>query len=340
MPQRFSTENLSAYVDYLKGEHLLRQRGWSVKKSIPFFESAVASDPNYAAAHASLAAAYAMTSGHIEKSIPAVETALRIDPSLAEAHAVRGFYAVYHEWDWNTAEASFDRAIELDPNSVTAFHWRGEYRKLRGRFAEAESDLLRALELDPLSLTVLADISELHFFAGDDQKSIGYARQALEIDPDHQYANHAISRSLYRMGHIDDAFEHRLKYLAAEKNLTAPEEKAEYRQRMKEIFRSGGPDAIASYGFKNQERQLLNSKDLHERITASVNLARFEAAQGKRAVAASRLSEAFSELQRSGQPKGFLFRNIAVNPSFSALRPDPKFQLILRNMGLSETPSS
>lgn len=329
------TDDISAYNDYLKGQHLVRLRGWNVEKSIPYFERAVNKDPNFAAAQAGLAAAYSMTPGNFEKALPLIETALRLDPNLADAHAVRGFFAVYHEWDWETAEVSFSRAIDLDPNSVSALHWRGEYFKMRGRFAEAESDLLRAIELDPLSLIILADLAELNHFAGNDHRAVEFARQALAIDPDHQYANLAMSRSLFRLGRIEDAFEYRLRYSIAEHNMLLPEEQSSYRQRMKALFLKGGPEAVSAAGYRNQRLRLARSADVYDRVKVNLDLARYEAANGRAEVAATRLLQAFSDLQRTGRSKGFMFKNIAVNPSFESLRTEPKFQQILRQMGLS-----
>jgi len=62
-----------------------------------------------------------------------------------------------YDWDWQTAEKEFRRAIELNPNYATAHHWYAEHLSWQGRFDDALRESERARQLDPLSLIIAAD---------------------------------------------------------------------------------------------------------------------------------------------------------------------------------------
>src|SRR6185295_11931816 len=75
--------------------------------------------------------------------------ALEIDPDLAEAHASLGQILVQFDWDWAGAEREFRRALEINPTSGIALHWRSHCFLALGRFEESGRDALRALDTDP-----------------------------------------------------------------------------------------------------------------------------------------------------------------------------------------------
>jgi tetratricopeptide (TPR) repeat protein len=101
------------------------------------FQQAMAKDPNYARAHAGLADSYALMSSYysapqdelIPKARAAAPKALQIDDGLAEAHTSLAVIAQNYDWDWQTAEKEYRRAIQLDPNYATAHTLtRGRHR--------------------------------------------------------------------------------------------------------------------------------------------------------------------------------------------------------------------
>src|SRR5690606_30813131 len=67
----------------------------------------------------------------------AARRALQLDPFLAEAHASLGYIALYYDWDWDAAEAAFQRSIELNPSYTVAHQWYANHLVARGRFDEA-----------------------------------------------------------------------------------------------------------------------------------------------------------------------------------------------------------
>ena len=140
------------------------------------FEQVITRDPAFAPAYAGLVNAYAWmsmlpyqgASFQTAQSImrPAALKAVELDPLLAEAHAAMGWVRS-REFDWERAEQSFRRAIDLNP-SLTQVYSGFSFSTLRplGRFDEAEQLMQAAREIDPLSLDVLREIGQLQFLAG------------------------------------------------------------------------------------------------------------------------------------------------------------------------------
>ncbi len=77
-----------------------------------------------------------------------------------------------YDWDWQTAEKEYRRAIELDPNYATAHHWYAEYLSWEGRFDEALRESERARQLDPLSLIIAADKGAILYYARQYDRAI------------------------------------------------------------------------------------------------------------------------------------------------------------------------
>jgi Tfp pilus assembly protein PilF len=145
-----SATNPEAYQMYLKGRyHANQSTAAGLKKSIVYFEQAIAKDPGYALAYAGLADSYSGLGGDwlslppsdsFPKAKAAAMKALELDDTLAEAHAALA-YATLFDWDWLSAEREFKRAIELNPNSALSHeryaeclsHWREWYGEAERR---------------------------------------------------------------------------------------------------------------------------------------------------------------------------------------------------------------
>ena len=122
--QRRYDTNPEAYELFLKARAMVARHGTaSAQKAAELFEQVIERDSNYAPAHAGLADAYAFMSMEIQAVLPEVALArmrsaamkaLELDPLLAEAHAAMGMLHA-RDRDWNQAQRSFDRAIELNP---------------------------------------------------------------------------------------------------------------------------------------------------------------------------------------------------------------------------------
>lgn len=160
--RRYET-SIEAYTLYL-GARARSLRGiQGIIESIDAFEQAIAIDPSFAPAYAGLASAYAIRSlqfpishppDELARMIAAAERAVALDTFLAEAHAALGLVRS-RQGQWDLAEASFRRAIALDPNEAdTLTDFAMWHLNVVGRNEEALQFLRRAEQVDPLAENV------------------------------------------------------------------------------------------------------------------------------------------------------------------------------------------
>jgi adenylate cyclase len=148
-----------AYDLYLRARSLQVQVGiGGYDQSIAPLEAALAKDPSFAPAYAALAVAYAFRSGQFRFNIvdqtrrmrAAADDAIRLDPVLAEGHAALGL-AHAREGEWQSAEQSFHRAIELNPGDSQPYRHLAFFVLFPlGRISEALQQFSKAEKLDPL----------------------------------------------------------------------------------------------------------------------------------------------------------------------------------------------
>ncbi len=186
--------NPEAYNLYLKGWHFrILESEESTPKAVEYLEQAVALDPTFARAWAALAHSYYLMSvvGHwsfvdaLNRMKQALDKALELDPNLPEAHAGLGVRQYkYSDFDLVAAEASFRRALELDPDNVYALYEYGKFLYLAGRPDEAMAESRRAHELDPLYPEPLEGIGRVYLYTRQYDKALEYMQAALELAPD------------------------------------------------------------------------------------------------------------------------------------------------------------
>jgi TolB-like protein/Tfp pilus assembly protein PilF len=192
------TENTEAHQLYLKGRFFWNKRtGNDLKKSIDYFEQALAIDPNYALGYAGVADAYVFLPGYTAgaprdyypKAMAAAKKALELDDTLAEAHTTLALALWYYDFDFSTANKEFQRALELNPNYATGHQQYGNNTlPALGRFDEAIAEGKRAVALDPLSLVINADLGMNYHYARRYDEAIAQLRKTLEMDPGYYYA--------------------------------------------------------------------------------------------------------------------------------------------------------
>ncbi|HMT09494.1 MAG TPA: winged helix-turn-helix domain-containing protein [Pyrinomonadaceae bacterium] len=313
-----------AYRLYLQGEYHFRRRETS--NSGIYFKEAVARDPNFARAWAKLAAVYAMGDAMGEAEAT-VERALSLEPNLAEAHAVRGFIQMFLNWDWAVAERSFDLAIQIDPTSVEALHWRATYYTIRGRLDDAKRDLHRALDLDPTSIRLISDLGQVYYFSRDfqmaEQLYLQTYREGVGVDR---------LVELYKIqGRIREAFEVELFRKCGE---VRPADVSPCQRDLAASFERGGFPGFA----RDRLKPTLDSLDRNS--LAPDLVASFWYNASKDHVEVGDHENALVDLQRSMtaktrfEPMNFNFPFIAVDPVYDELRSDPRFAELIRRMNL------
>src|SRR5436190_8956184 len=209
------TANSEAHQLYLKGRFFWNKRtGNDLKKSIDYFQQAIAPDPNYALAYAGVADGYVLLPGYsggnprdcYPKAIAAAKKALELDDTLAEARTSLALAIWYYDFDFSQANREFQRAIELNPNYAIAHQQYGNNTlSAMGRFNEAIAEGKRAVELDPLSLVINADLGVDYHYARRYDEAIAQLRKTLEMDPGYYFAYVTLGQALEMKGARESA---------------------------------------------------------------------------------------------------------------------------------------
>jgi len=209
------TANTEAHQLYLKGRFFWNKRtGNDLKKSIDYFQQAIAADPNYALAYAGVADAYVWLPGYTAgtprdyypKAMAAAKKALELDDTLAEARTSLALAIWLYDFDSSQAIREFQRAIELNPNYAIAHQQYGNNTlSALGRFDEAIVEGKRAVELDPLSLIINSDLATDYYYARRYDEAIAQLRKTLEMDPGFYIAHFTLSQMLDAKGAHDAA---------------------------------------------------------------------------------------------------------------------------------------
>jgi TolB-like protein/DNA-binding winged helix-turn-helix (wHTH) protein/Tfp pilus assembly protein PilF len=193
LPPALSPDTFEAYNLYLKGQYFWNKRSVEgFQEAIGYFRQATDKDPNDARAYAGLAASYALIGAY--KGTPSSEfaaqaraaalKALQLDDNLPEAHAALALIVQNHDYDWQTSEKEFKKAIELNPNYATGHHWYAEHLAWLGRFDEALRESERARLLDPLSLIIATDHGAILYYSRQYDRAIAQLTSVRELDPE------------------------------------------------------------------------------------------------------------------------------------------------------------
>ena len=209
--RRYET-SVEAYDLYLRGRALDYESFIPLSgnnRSVGYYQAAIAKDPTFAPAYAALALIYAYRSGNnfevgqeneLPKMQTAVDKAIKLDPLSGEAHTALGVsQARYGQWE--LAEKSFRRAIEIDPNSSLSYNYFAMYHLLPlGRIDEALRQLRIAEKADPLSPAVHSILAYVLISA----RRYGEAAEHCQKTSDRQGC---LGRARLGQGRIDEAIQ-------------------------------------------------------------------------------------------------------------------------------------
>lgn len=210
------TVNPDAHEAYLLGRyHLARLTSDSIPRAIEYFQKAIRLDPTFALGHAALSNAYRQADiwagigvgKHASEVRSFALKAIELDPDLAEAHFALGGVKFQYDWDWPGTEASYRKALELNPNLANAYAMFSYYLVAMGRFDEAISSARRATELDPLSPENIADLGRTLYRARRYDEAIASYRRALELDGDYRPALTRLAEAYTQISKFEAALE-------------------------------------------------------------------------------------------------------------------------------------
>jgi tetratricopeptide (TPR) repeat protein len=215
--KRRFTESAEAYHAYLKGRYYWnKQTPEGLKKSVEYFELAIAADANYALAYAGLADGYNLIAawGVLPPTqiVPRAKTmalrAIEIDEAIAEAHTALGGAKAVYDWDWSGAEEGFKRAIELSPGYATAHHAYAMVCLLPlGRLDDALSAIKRAQQLDPVSLFINASAGMVLSYLGRYDEAIEQFEKVLDLEPNYFITHWGLGYAYEGKGYYKEAID-------------------------------------------------------------------------------------------------------------------------------------
>src|SRR5438093_2423978 len=209
------TENPAAHELYLQGRYFWSKRSAAnLRKSIDYFNQAIAQDPNYALAYAGLAQAWmvlpAYNGGAPVECKPHAEAAARkalsLDETLSDAVAVLASIKAEYDFDFPSARAEYERAIQLNPNDATARHWFStDCLATTGDHVSELAEMQRAAELDPLSLVINTNLGNAYLHNNRLDEAIAQFRKAIEMDPNFYFAQWSYGLALMLQKKIPEA---------------------------------------------------------------------------------------------------------------------------------------
>ena len=313
------TDSPEAYRLYLKARHTATKfTRDGLLRSLEYCRRAIDADPEFAPAHAWIASAYTLlglfgwlpTSEAAYNARHAVTEALGIDGDLADAHATLGVVHVF-EWQWEKAERAIHRALELDINSEIGLWASFHFFLYQGKFEDAFRQIERALELNPLSLSYIYSRGLAHYYSGHFDKAIDALQRCLELEPEFTLAHHLLSTCYALQGLSENG----LKELEKAEGFLVPRAVSE-----------GLMFALA--GKRDEARRALAQfKGEAESGPVAYFLAGAYAALGEN-------DEAMRLFEVAYQQRAPLLVTIGVRPGLEGLRSDPRFQDLLRRIGL------
>ena len=318
-----SLQEYEAYNLYLEGQYFWNKRTVAgFQQAINYFQQATAKDPNYARAYAGLADTYGLMAGYtgtqasefVPKARAAALRALQLDDRLPEAHAALALIVQNHDYDWQTAEREFKRAIDLNPNYATAHQWYAEHLAWRGRFDEALQESERARQLDPLSLIIASDHGATLYYARQFDRAIAQLAKVREMDPDFPRASIILDAYLQK-GMLDEAM-------------------ADFKKMPSGNWPWYWSNAAYVYGrsgHANEAEQALHKLLVitRQQPVDSIVVVQAYIGVGNNNQALVWLEKAYAEHSNG-------LTALRVDPMYDPLRSDPKFQDILRSAGLAQ----
>ncbi len=310
--------NPEAFDAYLQGYHFFQgSTDKDADMAAKYFERATQLDPSYALAWAWLSRARNWQAN--EGLIPmeegrrlareAVERALSLNPNLAAAHGQMGRIKQQIDYDWAGADASFKRAVALEPGNPENVAFAAWSAAILGRFDESLQLNRQAINLDPLNAGSWAHLATIELYMGQLDQSAADCKKALELNPDDFGAPTMLSRIYLLQGRPQDALPeiehvHYAPYRAWLEALTyyalgrKKESDAALRELMMKYHASNAFEIATIYAFRNQT------------------------------------DEAFEWLDRAYAQRDPSLMSTKVEPLLKSLHSDPRFAAFLKKLNL------
>ncbi len=320
-----ATVDPDAYQAYLKGRYYWNRRTKeNVQKAIEQFKIATDRDPSYALAYAGLADCYTVFGEYagtptlelLPQATAYAERAIALDDRLAEPHSTLGMINKFG-WKWKESEIEFKRAIEINPNYPTAYHWYSILLRSLARFDETAAAIKQAEKLDPLSSIIGVNVSDSQQMLNDHNSSVETMLKIIELDPTFSAAHENLGASYLKLGRNEDGIAHL-------------EKAVELSKRSAVRLRGLG------YGYAvtgKRAEAIAIAKELEVKFAKNESngqyIASVYAGLGDK-------DKAFEWLEKDFNNRHGSLPDIVWRIHFESLRDDPRYKDLLKRMGLPE----
>ena len=314
-------ENAEAYRLYLQGRFFEdRLTGEDTAKAVEYYRQALELDPQYALAWAGMSRCYANQAGYswdmaisegFAKAREAADQALQLEPDLAEAHAALGMIRMLHDRDWEGADASFRRALDLMPGDAQVMRSMAILLGNLGNGGEAMALIRRAVALDPLSVAPYRTLARLCIFGGLPEEAEAAAKKALELSPRGGMTNYWLGLVRLIQGRLEEALE-------------------TFQREGHDIFRVQGLALVQHARGRPAESEIA----LRELIEKNAAGGAFQIAEACAYRGEANL--AFEWLERAYAQRNPGLDRMKVSPLLRSLHGDPRWQPLLEKMGLAD----
>src|SRR5215472_8797425 len=319
-----TTANPEAYRLYLKGAH--QASHWSeggLRNGIALFQQAIALDPTYALSYAGLAYGLCMMGfyGFLpgEDAFPrgkaAAVKAIELDPTLGQPHVALSFYAFEASHDLPEAIREAEKAIALKPNLAIAYHTLSVALNIFRRSEEALTAVEKAVELDPLAPLFQAHLGWILHCLGRDEEAWAAVKAGLELHPTDYYLIRILIYCANKPDRAREAVEQAKKIAASAKSVA--------------IGKGILAFAYAKAGDHEHATEIV--RELEQLPAPEPGLGYYI---GLTCTLLGEYEKAIDWLERAERAKLGLLMIVATEPTFSPLRAIPRFQAMLRRLGL------
>jgi len=320
------TVDPAAYELYLQAQfHMGKATAPDSRKALAYFQEAVAKQPDYALAHAGLANAYERLASSAynvlapREAFPAAKAAalraLELDPSVGEAYTSLAWDSFIYDHDFPAAESRYRQGLRLSPNFADGHRSFSIFLVRMSRFDEAVREVTRAHELDPLSLEGNIAPGFILHHARRNEESLSYFRHALDMDENFARAHWGLGLSLTSLKRLDEAI-------------------AELRKAVELSQGSGAQLGSLGYAYAAAGRRA-EALEVAQRLQAIAK--EHYVPPGAVALVFSGLGDADAAmlwLERANEERDPWVTGIQIEPMFDPIRTDPRFQDLVRRVGL------
>ena len=313
------SRSTAAYDAYLEGlVYSDKNTEPELRKSLEFFQRALEQDPKFSRAWTGTAKAWLWLA---DAFVPPLEAypkvrdaavqALQLNDQEAEAHVYLAESKRILDWDLDGAEAEFNRAVEIEPNSTPSNYFIAAFYAARGDRDQALTYLKRTSKIDPASLWVNNFACELYRYFGLYDEAMAAGQRALQLDPTFAHYGEPMLAALYReMGRFDEAialYEKAREFTGRPVfGLAITYARMNRREEALETLNA----AVAGWGYRPGDAIA------HVHVTLGAH------------------DDAIRELERACEQRSSSLHGVGIAPEFVPLRSDKRFRSILQRIGL------